>query len=217
MAYTEEDRVTETIEEEEAMLMSKEEYLSHGVHIGTRIATADMRPFIYRVRSDGLFVLDVRAADTRIKIAARFIARYPPENVVVFSARQYGQAPVKKFAEVTGCIAYPGRFIPGSLMNPSLTSTYIEPELIILTDPRADKQPLSEANQVGIPVIALLDTDSTMRGVDLAIPCNNKGRRSLAAVYWLVARQILRERGTIPPDGEISLTISDFKMKTAPF
>lgn len=217
MAYTEEDRVTETIEEEEAMLMSKEEYLSHGVHIGTRIATADMRPFIYRVRSDGLFVLDVRATDTRIKIAARFIARYPPENVVVFSARQYGQAPVKKFAEVTGCIAYPGRFIPGSLMNPSLTSTYIEPELIILTDPRADKQPLSEANQVGIPVIALLDTDSTMRGVDLAIPCNNKGRRSLAAVYWLVARQILRERGNIPPDGEISLTISDFKMKTAPF
>ncbi len=216
MAYTEEGPVTETIEEEEAMLMTKENYLSHGIHIGTRTATADMRPFIYRVRSDGLFVLDVRATDTRIKIAARFIARYPAESVVIFSARQYGQAPVRKFAEVTGCIAYPGRFIPGSLMNPSL-STYIEPELIVLTDPRADKQPLTEANQVGIPVIALLDTDSTMSGVDLVIPCNNKGRRSLAAVYWLLARQILRERGTIPPDGEISSSISDFKMKTAPF
>ncbi len=121
-------------------LIDIDQYLASGVHIGTREKTGDMSPFIYRSRSDGLFVLDIREADERIASAGKLIARYDPEDVYVVSARQYGMKPVKKFGEVTGVEVNAGRFIPGTLTNPSYED-YTEPKLLVVTDPVADKQP----------------------------------------------------------------------------
>ena len=199
---------------EEELLMPRDTLLSAGIHIGTRMKTGDMEQFIYRVRADGLFVLDVKKTDDRIRVAGKFLARFDPGKVAAAAARLYAQEPVSKFCEVTGATPIIGRFIPGLLSNP-LYPNRIEPEVLIVSDPRADLQAVKEAASVGIPVVALCSTDNEFNGVDLVIPTNNKGRRALAVVYWLLAKQTLRERGELPVDKELPLTIDDFEAKIA--
>jgi small subunit ribosomal protein S2 len=196
----------------EDLLLPQDTLLSAGIHIGTRMKTKDMAPFIYRVRPDGLFVLDVKRTDERIRTAAKFLARFEPSGIVAIAARLYGREPVKRFCEITKATPIIGRFIPGMLSNP-LYAGRIEPNVVIVSDPKADVQAVKEAGAIGIPVIALCSTDSDFAGVDFVIPTNNKGRRALAVVYWLLARQILREKGELPPDGNPTLTIDDFEVK----
>jgi small subunit ribosomal protein S2 len=205
----EKDQETTTIEE---LLLPRDTLLSAGIHIGTRMKTRDMKPFIYRVRPDGLFVLDVKKTDDRIRVAAKFLARFEPAKVAVAAARLYAQEPIRKFCEVTGATPIIGRFIPGLLSNP-LYPNRIDPEVIIVSDPRADAQAVKEASNVGIPIVALCSTDNEFAGVDLVIPTNNKGRRALAVIFWLLARQVLRERGELPPDKDPPATIEDFEAK----
>jgi small subunit ribosomal protein S2 len=197
---------------QEELLLPRDTLLSAGIHIGTRIKTLDMEPFIYRVRPDGLFVLDVKKTDDRIRVAAKFLARFDPPKVAVAAARLYAQEPIKQFCEVTGATPLIGRFIPGQLSNPLYTKR-IEPEVILVSDPRADAQAVKEASKVGIPIVALCSTDNEFAGVDLVIPTNNKGRRALAVVFWLLARQILRERGELAADKDPTVTIEDFEAK----
>jgi small subunit ribosomal protein S2 len=199
---------------EEELLLPQDTLLSAGVHIGTRMRTKDMESFIYRVRADGLFVLDVKKTDERIRVAAKFLARFEPLKIAAVAGRLYGQSPVEKFCEVVGATPIVGRFIPGMLSNP-LYPHRIEPGVIIVSDPKADVQAVKEASSIGIPIIALCSTDNDFSFVDLVIPTNNKGRRALAVIYWLLARQILRERGEIPPDGDLTQSIEDFEIKLA--
>ncbi|MGB9675632.1 MAG: 30S ribosomal protein S2 [Candidatus Bathyarchaeales archaeon] len=197
---------------EEELLLPRDTLLSAGIHIGTRMKTRDMTQFIYRVRPDGLFVLDVKKTDDRIRIAAKFLARFEPKKIAAAAARLYAQEPARKFCELTGATPVIGRFIPGLLSNP-LYPNRIEPDVIIVSDPRADSQAVKEAALTGIPVIALCSTDNDFSGVDFVIPTNNKGRRALAVIYWLLARQILRERGELAADKDLALTIDDFEAK----
>ncbi len=197
---------------EEELLLPRDSLLSAGIHIGTRMKTKDMEQFIYRVRPDGLFVLDVKKTDERIRVAAKFLSRFEPSKIAAAGARLYAQEPVKRFCEVTGATPVVGRFIPGLLSNP-LYPGHIEPSVMIVSDPKADFQAVSEASSLGIPVVALCSTDNDFSGVDLVIPTNNKGRRALAVIYWLLARQILRERGELPPDKDLQLSIEDFEAK----
>ncbi|RLF35134.1 MAG: 30S ribosomal protein S2 [Thermoplasmata archaeon] len=198
------------MEEEGGTLVPEEVYLTSGVHIGTRQKTADMKKFIYKVRNDGLYIIDIRKTDERIRIAAKFLAKYEPSQILVVSVRQYGQKPIQEFAKCTGAMAIPGRFIPGTLTNPNI-ETFVEPDVIILTDPLVDGQALTEAKSIGIPIVALCDTNNELRYVDLAIPTNNKGRKALALVYWLLAREYLKERGEIKSDEEFKPKVEDFE------
>ncbi|MCK5562155.1 MAG: 30S ribosomal protein S2, partial [Thermoplasmata archaeon] len=182
------------------------------VHIGTQQKSIDMRQFIYKVRTDGLYVLDIEQTNKRINFAAKFLARFEPENILAVSARQYGQKPVTTFAKQLGVHVFPGRFVPGTLTNPNLPE-YLEPTVIMVTDPTADVQALREAVSIGIPVVALCDANNETRDVDLIIPANNKGRRSLAVIYWLLTREILKEREIIKNNKEYTLTIEDFEAK----
>ena len=197
---------------EETLLLPRDTLLSAGIHIGTRMKTLDMEPFIYRVRPDGLFVLDVKKTDDRIRATGKFLSRYEPARVAVAATRLYAHEPVKKFCQLTGATPLIGRFIPGQLSNPQYSSR-IDPEIILVCDPRADAQAVKEASKVGIPIVALCSTDNEFAGVDLVIPTNNKGRRALAVVFWLLARQVLRERGELGPDKDPSTTIEDFEAK----
>jgi len=194
------------------LLVPLEVYLSAGIHIGTHMCTKHMERFVYRVRPDGLYILDVKKIDERLRIAAKFLARYEAQSIVATSVRQYGQRPVQQFSRFTGARAIVGRFIPGTFTNPNL-SNYIEPEVVVITDPRADSQALDEAMEIGIPVVAFASTDNKLTGVDLVIPSNNKGRRSLALLYWLLARQILRERGDIGPTDDLPVPVEEFEAK----
>jgi len=196
----------------ETLLLPQDTLLSAGIHIGTRIKTKDMEPFIYKVRSDGLFVLDIKKIDERIRVAAKFLSRFDPPKVVATAVRLYAREPVAKFCEVTKATPVIGRFIPGLLSNP-LYPGRIEPSVILVSDPRADAQAIREATDMGIPIVALCSTDNDFTNIDLVIPTNNKGRKSLAVVYWLLARQILRERGEIPPEGDLPIPIEEFEVK----
>jgi small subunit ribosomal protein S2 len=184
-------------DEEADLLIPVEDYLGAGVHIGTQQKTTDMERFIHRVRTDGLYVLDVSKTDDRIRTAADFLANYDPEQILVTSSRQYGRFPAEKFAEAVGARARTGRFIPGTLTNPQYEG-YIEPDVLVVTDPIGDSQAVKEAITVGIPVIAMCDSNNQTGNVDLVVPTNNKGRRALSVVYWLLANETLDRRGAEP-------------------
>ena len=199
--------------EEENLLVPLETYLASGIRIGTYTKNKFMEQFIYTVRPDGLYLLDVRKIDERIRIAAKFISQYEPSKVVAVSARVYGQRPVKKFCEYTGAISIVGRFIPGTFTN-SYLENYLEPELVIITDPKTDSQAVKEVADTGIPTIGLCDTDNVCSFIDLVVPVNNRGKKSLALVYWLLARQILRERGELGMEEDLPEPIEAFETKT---
>ena len=191
------------------LLIPEDTYLTSGVHIGTQQKSASMRRFVYKVRFDGLHVLDVKETDRRIRIAAKFLARLPADKVLTVSQRQYGQKPVRIFAKTVGAVSFAERFVPGCLTNPNL-SEYFEPKILLVTDPATDQQALSEAVSIGIPVVGLCDVNNETRNVDLVIPANNKGRVALATVYWLLAREVLRARAG-GAEVEFPLTIEDFQ------
>ncbi|MEF8786733.1 MAG: 30S ribosomal protein S2 [Haloarculaceae archaeon] len=184
-------------DDEADLLIPVEDYLAAGAHIGTQQKTKDMERFIHRVRTDGLYVLDVSMTDKRIRTAADFLANYEPEQILVASSRQYGRFPAEKFADAVGARARTGRFIPGTLTNPKYDG-YIEPDVIVVTDPIGDSQAVKEAITVGIPVIAMCDSNNTTGNVDLVVPTNNKGRKALSVVYWLLANETLDRRGAEP-------------------
>ena len=194
------------------LLIAEDTYLTSGVHIGTQQKSADMKDFIYKVRQDGLYVLDVKKTDERLRAAAKFIARFDPKRVLVVSARQYGQKPAREFSKAIGAPAFAGRFVPGTLTNPA-NPNFIEPEVLVVTDPSADKQALNEALNLGIPIVALCDANNETRNVDLVIPTNNKGRRALACIYWVLTRQVLLERGDLKDPADFKLEIEDFESK----
>jgi len=195
-----------------AYLLPLDELMASGIQIGTRVKTKDMGPLIYRVRPDGLFIIDTRKTDERLRIAAKFLATFPSERIAVTSSRLYGQAPVLKFCELTKATPIVGRFPPGAFTNP-LCPSYMEPFVVVVTDPSADNQAVKEASVAGLPVVALCDTDNTFSNVDLVIPTNNKGRKALAMIYWLLAREFLREKKLLGPEDKPSIPVEKFETK----
>ncbi len=187
-----------------------EEYLKAGTHIGSKSKTKDMEKFIFKVRQDGLSIIDVAKIKERVEIAGKFLSRF--SRIMVVSRRPNGHKPVKKFAEIVGAKYVIGRFLPGTLTNPNFPE-YYEPEVIIVTDPFADKQAIEEAVKVHIPVVALVGTMNTTRNIDLVIPCNNKGKKSVAFIYYSLAKEILKNRGEIKSDEEFKYKPEDFEPK----
>jgi len=169
-----------------------------------------MKDFIFKVRTDGLYVLDIKKTDERLRLAAKLIAGFRPEEVLVVSARQYGQKPVKKMGELTGIRILDSRFRPGSLTNPN-SKGFFEPSLLVVTDPLADQQALHEAENIGIPVIGLCDTNNETKFLDVIIPTNNKGRRALALIYWLLTREILKQKEKIKKYDDFKPTVEEFE------
>ncbi|MCX8200190.1 MAG: 30S ribosomal protein S2, partial [Candidatus Micrarchaeota archaeon] len=143
---------------------------------------------------DKLFVMNLEGIDERIESAAEIIARYDPDKVLVVASRLYAIDATKKFCELVGCKLVQGRFQPGTLTNPK-SKHFVEPDLVVVSDPRTEIQALKEAAFRGIPTIGLVDTDNSARYIDLVIPCNNKGKKSLNLVYKLLAIKVLTLRG----------------------
>lgn len=192
------------------LLVPEENYLTSGVHIGTQQKSADMKNFIFKIRNDGLYVLDVKKTNERVRLAAKFLAKFDPNRILVVSARQYGQKPSRTFSRAVGTKVFAGRFVPGTMTNPNLPQ-FVEPDVLLATDPAADEQALREALSIGIPIVALCDANNETRNVDLVIPTNNKGRRALAMIYWLLAREVLKERDVIQSNNDFKLAIEDFE------
>ncbi len=178
----------------ENLLVPVDVYLQSGIHIGSKYKTGFMEPYIYKIRPDGLCVLNIAKIDEKIKAAAKLLARYDPEKILVVCRRDNGHKAIKAFAKATGAKAIAGRYLPGTLTNPSF-SGFIEPDIVVVSDPWLDKQVIKDAIQSNTPVIALCDTNNTTENIELVIPCNNKGNKSLSLVYFILAREFLKEKG----------------------
>jgi small subunit ribosomal protein S2 len=194
---------------EAKFLVPLDDYLKVGLHIGTKFRTKSMEPFIYKVRPDGLAVLNVQEIDNRIKIAANFLSQYDAKDILVFCRRENGWKAVETFSKITGIRAFTGRYPPGILTNSSLEN-FIEAKLLLVTDPWPDRNAIKDAIKIGIPIIALCDTNNDAIDVDLVIPCNNKGKKSLALVFYILAKEFLKNKGVIKNDKEIKANLDDF-------
>lgn len=195
---------------ERKQLVPTEKYLTTGSHIGTIFKNGDMMRFIFKKRKDGLFVLDVENIDKRIQVAAQFLSQFPHQRIAVVARRLYSQTAAKKFSELLGCTALTGRFVPGTFTNP-MQKKFVEPSVVIVTDPEADSQAVTEATRQRIPVVALASTHNSLKFVDLAIPINNRGRKSLALVFWALARELLKSHGDIKSDSDFSTGMEAFE------
>ena len=190
----------------------KKRLLSTGIRVGTPVKTKFMKPFITKTSPEGLYMLDLDITLAKIQTAAKFISRIGAERLIVCSGRPYAITPIEKFCDILGAKQLSGRFMPGTLTNPSLPY-YIEPKLILISDPQVDEQSITEATNAGIPVIGISNTDNITSKLDLIIPANNRGRKALATVYWLLARQILIEQGQLKEDEPMKYDIDDFETK----
>ncbi|MDE1860834.1 MAG: 30S ribosomal protein S2 [Candidatus Micrarchaeota archaeon] len=193
-------------------LIDQTSYLDAGIHIGTKIKTPGMKQFIYKTREDGLYLLDLNTIDEKIRDAARLLAKYETKDIVITASRIYAIAAAAKFAEITKAKLISGRVVPGIFTNPN-RDDFIEPSIILISDTRNERQAVKEASKTNIPIVALCDTDNWIKFVDLVIPCNNKGRRSLALVYFLLAREFMKEKGLIKSNEEFNYKVSDFEAK----
>lgn len=187
------------------MLVEKEKYLENGVHIGTSSKTNDMKRFIYKTMPNGLTVLNLSTLDERIGIAAEFLATH--KNILVVGRKV--SKPIDTFTKAVGARSITGRFMPGSLTNPSFKN-FFEPDVVLITDPFIDKQVLKEALDIRIPVVALCNTFNQTSYIDLVVPCNNKGKKSLAMVFYLLAREILKARKEIEKNEDFKHSLDDF-------
>ena len=186
--------------------------LATGIRVGTHVKTKFMKPFITKASPEGLYMLDINIILEKIKTAAKFINRLGTDKLIVCSGRQYAETPIEKFCEMLDSKKLLGRFMPGTLTNPSLPY-YIEPKLVLISDPQVDEQAITEATNAGIPVIGIANTDNITSKLDVIIPANNRGRKALATVYWLLVRQILIERGELKEDEPMKYEIDDFETK----
>jgi small subunit ribosomal protein S2 len=189
------------------MLVDRSEYLTSGVHIGMKTCTKYMKKFVYKIRDDGLAVFNVQKVDTRIKVASNFLSKF--ERVMAVSRKANGMQAIKKFAEVVEGKAIMGRFPPGTLTNPSFKEFY-EPDVLVVVDPLIDSQAVTEAKKKRIPVVALCDTFNDVNDVDVVIPANNNGKKSLALIFWILAREVLKQRKKIKTKKDFEYTIKEF-------
>jgi len=194
----------------EGLLVPVEQYLSAGIHIGTIFRTGFMRKYIFKTRPDRLNLIDIQKIDYKIRMAAKFLAHYEPADILVVARRKYAQNAAKKFAEVIGAKAIVGRFVPGTLTNPE-AKEFIEPSVVVVSDPIADREAISEAAKVRIPVVAICNTNNTTQNIDIVIPGNNRGKKAIALIYWLLAREYLLNRGIIKSPEEFNVPLEEFE------
>ncbi len=194
---------------EKSLLAPTDQYLKAGIHIGTKFRTKYMEKFIYKTRPDGLSVLNLQQIDERIKICANFLAQYAPEEIIIVSRRENGWKSIRMLSKLTGIRVFAGRYPPGILTNTNLDK-FIEVKIVLVTDSWPDKNVINDAMKIGIPVIALCDTNNQSNNIDLVVPCNNKGKKSLGLLFWILTREYMKNRGMIKKDSEFKATIDDF-------
>lgn len=198
-----------TEQQEENLLIESNGYLKSGIHIGTKFKTKYMADFIYKTRPDGLSVLNLKKIDERLRLAVNLIAQYEPEEILIVSRRENGWKALKKLHELTGINVITGRYPPGILTNTNL-ETFSEPKIIFVCDPWTDKNAVQDAIKIGVPIIALCDTNNQSNNLDLVVPCNNKGKKSIGLVFYLVAQEFMRKKGMLKSEEKVPAEIEDF-------
>ena len=193
----------------QTFLVPTEQYLKSGIHIGTKFRTNYMAKFIYKTRPDGLSVLNLQQTDRRLALAINMLGNYAPEDILVVCRRENGWKPAKKFAKYTGVRVFAGRYPPGIITNPDLED-FMDVKVILVTDSWVDRNAVNDALKAGIPIVALCDTNNQSNNIDLVVPCNNKGKKSLGLIFWILANGYLRKRGKLKEADSIDVPPEEF-------
>ena len=194
---------------EEKFLVPRDVYLKSGIHIGTKFRTKYMEQFIYKTRPDGLSVLNLQKIDERVRIAAAFLAQYDTKDILVISRRENGWKAVELFGKLTGVRFFAGRYPPGILTNPNLEE-YTEAKVVFVVDAWPDRNAVIDAVKIGIPVIALCDTNNQSNFIDFVMPCNNKGKKSLGLLFYILTKEFLKLKGKLLEGQELKEKLEDF-------
>lgn len=190
---------------EEQYLVPQDVFLKSGIHIGTKFKTKYMEQFIYKTRPDGLSILNLQKINKRIQLVINLLSQYEPNEIMIVSRRENGWKPVKLFGKLTGAKVFAGRYPPGILTNTNLDN-YTEAKVILTTDPWPDRNAITDAIKIGIPVIALCDTNNQSNNIDLVVPCNNKGKKSLGLFFYIITKEYINNKNL----GKFNATIEDF-------
>jgi len=188
-------------------MVEKTDYMTAGIYIGMKTCTPYMKRFVYKIREDGLAMFNLKKIDDRLKAIADFLTGY--KKVLIVSRKENGRKAIEAFAEATGARAISGRFHPGTLTNPAYRE-FFEPDIVFVVDPLIDEQAIKEARKKRIPIISMCNTFNSARNVDLVLPINNNGKKSLALAFWIMAREMQKKQGKIKKDAEFKYTLKDF-------
>lgn len=194
------------------LLISPEEYLKSGIHIGTRYKAKTMNKYIYKLRKDGLKVFSIEDIDEKIRYMAKFFANYEIENVALVGRRIFAKTAIEQFCKITGAKPYVGRFIPGLFTN-AQNRNFFEPDLVFITESNLDKQAIVEAKAINVPVIGLSSANNSAKNVDFVVPSNNKGKKSVALLFWLLTREYQFVKGIIKSRDDFKYKVDDFEYK----
>lgn len=188
-------------------LVPSQTYLASGIHIGMKQKSQHMRRFVYKIRPDGLAVMNLQTIDERIRIAAALLGR--AKSIAVVGRKNISHTAIEKFGEAVGGRVIKGRFMPGTLTNPREKS-FFEADIMLVVDPLYDHQAMDEAATARVPVIAVCGTSNETNDIDLIIPANNKSAKSLAVLFWILAREVQKNRGQLQKDEDFAFKITDF-------
>ena len=189
-------------------LVPIEEYLTAGVHIGTKYKNGFSNEFVHKSRPDGLKVIDTAQTDLKLKALIRVVSRYEPHEVAIMGRRENAKKPLGMLKNLVGFDVYTGRYLPGMMSNAEL-DTYKEYKLVIVCDPLTDKNILEEAFSLGVMTAGFCDTNNKTNKLDLVIPINNKGKKSLGLALMILAKHYLVNRKIIK-ESEFTYTLDDF-------
>jgi len=192
------------------LLVTPEEYLKSGIHIGTRYKSKGMRKYIFKLRKDGLKVFSIETIDDKIRLLAKFIANFDADGVAVVGRRIFAKTAVEQFCKIIGAKPYVGRFIPGKFTNPRIKG-FFEPQLIFIVESSLDKQAVHEAVNLGVPVVSLSSANNSLTNIDYTVPCNNKGKKSIALIFWLLAREYQLAKGIIKSREDFTHKVEEFE------
>lgn len=196
------------LESSSNMLVPLDDYVKSGIYLGTKVITQDMRPYVFKRRTDGLAIINTRIVDEKIREAVSFISKYEPENIVVACKREAGWKAIKAFGKATGIKVFTKKYPAGIITN-SVLEGFFEPSLMMIVDPWLDKNPMADANKINVPLVGVCDTNNLTSSIDLVIPGNNKSGKSIGLIFWILARGYIKERKLDSKLPELSEFVGD--------
>ena len=157
-------------------------FLAAGTHLGGTNLDFQMEQYTYRRNSYGVYIINLKRTWEKLLLAAcAIVALENPADVSVTSSRNTSHWAVLKFVAATGAIPIIAHFSPGTFTN-QIQAAFWEPRFLLVTDPRADHQPLTDVSYINLPTIALCNTDSPLCYADIAILQEENGRQRMK---WL--------------------------------
>ena len=194
--------------ENSSTLVPVEDYLTAGVHIGTRYKNGFSSKYVHKSRADGLKIIDTEIIDAKLKVLINLLSNYEPSEIAVMGRRENARAPLNLFSKLVGCDVFTGRYLPGKLTNAALKD-FKEYKVVIVCDPLTDRNILNEAFEQGIFTVGFCDTNNKTEKLDLFVPINNKGKKSLSLAFMLIAKHYLINKGILK-EKDFTYTLDDF-------